>query len=107
MKKHRQLSKYMGFEARFLAAREILRKFWDPIGVSDLPDDEYDNYAYLACVMSLTFQSPTNVDYDTLLQRIESAYFDLDDLNTPDADARRAEAANRLAKVLRLIPLVE
>jgi hypothetical protein len=54
---------------RARAVADVLRSDWDPIGVSGLPDDEYDSYA--PGVMALVAAGAADLDVATHLSAIE------------------------------------
>ncbi len=76
--------------------RRILMKYWDPIGVADVPSagDEYDDYIHRVIKILLN-DRPSKVELINYLIKIEKEEMGL------DGDRRRArQAANKLLWVV-------
>lgn len=70
--------------------RDVLNQNWDPIGVADAVDDEYDSY--IGGIYSLLQRNASVDDLAAHLQRIEREWMDIPDSSV----ARRLQIAQRL-----------
>lgn len=60
----------------FYAVRDVLRTVWNPVGVSGLPDDEYDSYAWP--IVRLLLEGADETDLARHLHETELRYFGRD-----------------------------
>ena len=69
--------------------REILMRDWDPIGVPDLPADEYDTY--IGGIYGLIVRGSTVDEIERHLRAIE-----VERIERPIPDSQRIKVANSL-----------